>query len=103
MFVVELDFEAKKQSVFREPPCIYERSRETMLQPEIVIKKGFMEKERNITQALQKNQGMAPSTKQTNSVQWAPPTADGPKGSKSKDVVEYSDDDEEIDEDLIRE
>jgi hypothetical protein len=55
MFVVELDFEAKKQSVFREPPCIYERSRETMLQPEIVIKKGFMEKERNITQALQKH------------------------------------------------
>jgi|688.fasta_scaffold2240043_1 hypothetical protein len=79
MFVVELDFEAKKQSVFREPPCIYERSRETMLQPEIVIKKGFMEKERNITQALQKNQGMA-IAKPTNSVQWAPPTADGPKG-----------------------
>ena len=46
---------------------------------------------------------MAPSTKQMNSVQWAPPTADGPKGSQSKEIAEYSDDDEEIDEDLIRE
>ena len=30
-----------------------------MIQPEIIIKKGFMEKDRNITQALLKNQGMA--------------------------------------------
>ena len=60
MFVVELDFEVKEErSVFLKRPGIYENSREKMIQPEIIIKKGFMEKERNITQALLKNQGMA--------------------------------------------
>ena len=50
MFVVELDFEAKgEQSVFASRSGIYERHREQLIQPDITIKRGIFEKERNIT------------------------------------------------------
>jgi hypothetical protein len=50
MFVVELDFEAKgDQSVFTSRSGIYEKHREQLIQPDIQIKRGFFERERNIT------------------------------------------------------
>ena len=50
MFVVELDFETKgDRSVFTSRSGIYEKHREQVIQPDIIIKKGFLEKERNIT------------------------------------------------------
>ena len=52
LLIVELDFEVKKtQSIFykEKRSGIYEKHRQQVIQPEVIIKKGFMEKERNIT------------------------------------------------------
>jgi len=63
MFVVELDFESKgEKSVFKERQGIYEEHREKLIQPDIVIKRGLFEKERNITQALVRNGAKTPTS-----------------------------------------
>lgn len=59
LFVVELDFEAKEdKSMFTSRSGIYEKHRAMVIQPEILIKRGYFDKERNITQALEKNNGI---------------------------------------------
>ena len=66
MFVVELDFEAKgEQSVFASRSGIYEKHREQLIQPDVLIKRGIFERERNITQALIRNNGAKSPTPQT--------------------------------------
>ena len=59
LLIVELDFEIKGyNSIFNSRAGIYEEHRQQVIQPEVLIKRGFMEKERNITQSLEKNNGL---------------------------------------------
>lgn len=56
-YFIELDYEAKgSRSLFNTMALIYEKHREEVIHPEIQIKRGFFERERNITQAIKKNQ-----------------------------------------------
>lgn len=58
LLLVELDFEMKQgQSIFYNRSGIYEKHRKQVIQPEVIINRGFFENERNITQAIEKNEG----------------------------------------------
>jgi len=58
LLLVELDFEVKKgDSIFHNRSGIYEKHRQQVIQPEVIINRGFFENERNITQAINKNSG----------------------------------------------
>ena len=61
LLIVELDYEVKSfksPSIFNNRSGIYEKHRQQVIQPEVIIKRSFLEKERNITQALGKNGGI---------------------------------------------
>ena len=60
LLIVELDYETKQdgKSIFAQRSGIYEPHRSRVIQPEINLKNGLFEKERNIVQALEKNKGI---------------------------------------------
>lgn len=52
--------EVKSKSIFAGRSGIYEQHRQMLIQPDIIIKRGMFEKERNLTQALIKHDGIKP-------------------------------------------
>lgn len=66
MLIVELDYELKQnESIFSGRSGIFEQHRKHLIQPEITIGKGMFTRERNITQALIKNNGISAAREET--------------------------------------